>query len=321
MKHVPIIDYGEFDQFCVHQETSDGTAKIMYEHPEFGRWEQKTFELGFGRITEHRADLNRKVAVRINDERLSSHVHHCMCVDGSLGTSFETGLDADLAPVTYHFIRVQGNNYILTLDKRFHNVHVEISEDYYRQLLGSDSEAWSVEMKERFTGQHSHVAGAYALTPAMIRTIYEIFSTPMSGMLKRLVIEGKLLELIALQWGMSINAPEKRKNDKQGLLNEIKMYLEQTFLEEHSLKSICKRFGINEFSLKNGFKQQFGTTVFDFLIARRLDHARELLLCADYSIQQVSSLVGYKYSNHFSTAFKNRFGTTPRSFTGRVDGW
>ena len=175
-----------------------------------------------------------------------------------------------------------------------------------------------VNLQERFTSQDSCISRAYSLTPAMIRNIYEIFSTPMSGMLKRLVIEAKMLELIALQWGMSIDQPEKRKNGKNGVLNEIKSYLEQTFLQEHSLKAICMRFGINEFMLKNGFKQQFGTTVFDYLIARRLDHARELLLCADYSIQQISTLVGYKYANHFSTAFKNRFGATPRAFAGKV---
>jgi AraC-like DNA-binding protein len=223
-----------------------------------------------------------------------------------------------LLPATYHFLRVTGSNYLLTLDKRFHNLHIEIEESYYKQLLDG-SEDWSVNLKERFTGHRSCLAGSYALTPAMIRNIYEIFSTPMSGMLKRLVIEAKMLELIALQWGMSINSPDKRKNDKNAVLHEIKGYLEQTYLQEHSLKAICMRFGINEFMLKNGFKQLFGTTVFDYIIARRLDHARELLLSADYTIQQISNLVGYKYANHFSTAFKNRFGATPRSFAGRAD--
>ena len=79
------------------------------------------------------------------------------------------------------------------------------------------------------------------------------------------------------------------------------------------------RFGINEFALKNGYKTQFGTTVFDYLIGRRLEHARELLVQPTYSIQQVSAVVGYKHANHFSTAFKNRFGTTPRAFAGRVE--
>jgi AraC family transcriptional activator of pyochelin receptor len=128
-----------------------------------------------------------------------------------------------------------------------------------------------------------------------------------------------MLELIALQWNTSLQDFDRPRSNKYNTLNDVKRYLDDTFLEEHSLRKICMRFGINEFALKNGFKTLFGTTVFDYLIGRRLDHARELLLQPDNSIQQVASLVGYKYANHFSTAFKNRFGKTPRSFSGRVE--
>lgn len=318
MKSIPIIDFNEFAQFVVHSETNDGTTQIIYDHPEFGRWEQKFIDLGIGRITEQRAELHRPVAVRIKDERLSQNVHHCMCVDGTLGTSFEAGLDAELTPATFHFLRVKGSDYLLSLGARFHNIHIEVSNEYYKDLL-CDSEEWSVRLKEQLTGQDSCVAGAYSLSPAMIRNIYEIFNTPMSGMLKRMIIEAKMLELIALQWGTSISSPTKGKSVKNNILNDVKTYLDQTFLEEHSLRKICMRFGINEFTLKNGFKTQFGITVFDYLIARRLDHARDLLVQPDYSIQRVSALVGYKYANHFSTAFKNRFGKTPSMFTGRIE--
>jgi len=317
MKSIPVIDFNEFAQFVVHKETIDGTTQVIYHHPDFGRWEQRYFDLGMGRITEQRADLQRPVAVRIKDESLSKNVHHCMSIDGTLGTSFEAGIDAELAPATYHFLRVRGSDYLLSLGQRFHNIHVEVSSDYYMDLL-CDSEPWSAQLKAQLESQDSCVAGAYSLTPAMIKNLYDIFNTPMSGLLKRMIIEAKILELIALQWGSSINTAEKNKNGKSVVLSEIKTYLDNTFLEDHSLRKICMRFGINEFALKNGFKSQFGTTVFDYLISRRLDHARELLSQPGISIQQVSSLVGYKYANHFATAFKNRFGKTPRVFAARA---
>ncbi|MEJ1240117.1 AraC family transcriptional regulator [Chryseolinea sp. T2] len=318
MKSIPVIDFNEFAQFVVQRETIDGTTQVVYDHPDFGRWEQRTFDVGMGRITEQRAELQRPVAVRIKDESLSRHVHHCMSIGGTLGTSFEAGVDAELSPSTYHFLRVKGSNYMLSLGERFHNIHIEISNQYYLDLL-SDSEPWSMKLKEQLVGGDFCVAGAYSLTPAMIKNIYEIFNTPMSGLIKRMIIEAKILELIALQWGTSISSPEKSKNCKSTVLFEVKTFLDETFLQEHSLRKICMRFGINEFALKNGFKNQFGTTVFDYLISRRLDHARELLSQPSYSIQQVSALVGYKYANHFATAFKNRFGKTPRSFANRVE--
>lgn len=317
MKSIPVIDFSEFTQFIVHNETTDGTTQVVFHHPDFGRWEQRYFDVGMGRITEQRADLTRPVAVRIKDKSLSRHVHHCMSIDGTLGTSFESGLDTELAPATYHFLSVKGDDYMLSLDKRFHNIHIEVSNDYYMDLL-CDSEPWSAQLKTQLVAQDYCLAGTYSLTPAMIRNIYEIFNTPMSGLVKRMIIEAKILELIALQWGTSVNNADKYKNARTHILHDIKRYLDESFLEEHSLRKICMRFGINEFALKNGFKAQFGTTVFDYLISRRLDHARELLSQPGVSIQQVSSLVGYKYANHFATAFKNRFGKTPRAYASRA---
>jgi hypothetical protein len=150
MKSIPVIDVDEFARFVVHRETIDGTTQVIYDHPTFGRWEQKSFSLGMGRITEQRAELHRPIAVRIKDDGLSQHVHHCMCLDGFLGTRFEAGLDAELTPSTYHFLRVKGCDYILSLGKHFHNIHIEVSEEYYKQLL-CGSEAWSVKLKEQFT--------------------------------------------------------------------------------------------------------------------------------------------------------------------------
>lgn len=318
MKSVPVIEVEEFTQFLVHSETIDGTTRSVFEHPEFGRWDQRQFDLGFGRITEMRNSVTRPLAVRVKDEGLSRKIHHCMCVDGSLGTRFEDGCDADLTPYSYHFLHVPGDTYLMSMDRNFHNLHIELSEEYYRQLL-CDSEEWSALLKERLTGDATCVAGSHSLTPAMSQGIYDILNTPMNGMVKRLIIEARMLELIALQWGMSLKAPLKQGRDKNDVIDEVKLFLDQSFLQDHSLRSICMQFGINEFALKSGFKKQFGTTVFDYLISRRLEHARELLVQGGLPVGQVGSIVGYKYSNHFSTAFKNRFGITPTAFAGRIE--
>jgi len=95
---------------------------------------------------------------------------------------------------------------------------------------------------------------------------------------------------------------------------EIKNYLDKTYLHEHSLNTIARQFGLNEFSLKKGFKANFNTTVFDYLLTKRMEHAHSLLLNTSQSIQEISSITGYKYSNHFSTAFKKRFGISPVAF-------
>jgi AraC-like DNA-binding protein len=151
----------------------------------------------------------------------------------------------------------------------------------------------------------------------MFKTVFDIFTSPLSGSLKKLLIEAKVLELIALQLNTSLLGVDAKKTKRRSKdhIYDVKEYLDKSYLEVHSLKSISKTFGINEFALKNGFKEIFQTTVFEFILSRRLEYARDLLLHTDCTIQEVGSKVGYKYPNHFSTAFKNKFGISPGKVT------
>ena len=74
--------------------------------------------------------------------------------------------------------------------------------------------------------------------------------------------------------------------------------------------------GINEFKLKQGFKQVFNNTVFGYLSDYKLNQARELLLRGNTAIKEVADSLGYSSVQHFSHAFRKKFGVPP----GRVRG-
>lgn len=313
MKSATAIHFDEFDQCTTFSGNQDGHSFTVREHPEFGRWEQRAVDLSHVKVTEHKTTLNQHLNVIIADDTLTDQVNHCMCVDGSLGAHFgQFDLQADLQPGNYHYLTVRANEYQLAMTKSFHNIHIQVSREYYTDLL-CDSEGWSAELKENILNKDVCYPGEFSLTPAMVKVIYDIFSSPLSGSLKKLMIEAKVLELIALQLSNSLVKREKKKagHRSKDLLFEIREFLHQTFLEDHSLKNICRQFGINEFALKNGFKATFQTTVFEFILSRRLEYARDLLQSTGSTVQEIASKVGYKYPNHFSTAFKNKFGISP----------
>jgi PAS domain S-box-containing protein len=82
-------------------------------------------------------------------------------------------------------------------------------------------------------------------------------------------------------------------------------------LEPLSLKELAHTFGINEFKLKHGFKQLYGTTIFRFIMDERLKKASLLLQNTDIPIKNISEMTGFKSFPHFSKAFKKRFGYCP----------
>lgn len=79
------------------------------------------------------------------------------------------------------------------------------------------------------------------------------------------------------------------------------------------LRVLAHEFGINEHKLKNGFKQLYGTSVYRFLTHERLKRATLLLQNTSLPVKRIAQLVGFKNMSHFSKAFKNQYGVSPRT--------
>ncbi|MDR3716248.1 MAG: AraC family transcriptional regulator [Puia sp.] len=81
--------------------------------------------------------------------------------------------------------------------------------------------------------------------------------------------------------------------------------------EPLTIKELSRKVAINECYLKKGFKEMFGTTIFDFYHSQRMEHARYLLYEKGLSVTEVSIMLGYSSISHFSTAFKKHTGIKP----------
>jgi len=81
--------------------------------------------------------------------------------------------------------------------------------------------------------------------------------------------------------------------------------------EPITIKELSRKVAINECYLKKGFKEMFGTTIFDFYQSQRMEHAKYLLYEKGLSVTEVSLMLGYSSISHFSTAFKKHTGLKP----------
>lgn len=81
--------------------------------------------------------------------------------------------------------------------------------------------------------------------------------------------------------------------------------------EPITIKELSRKVAINECYLKKGFKEMFGTTIFEFYQNQRMEHARYLLYEKGLSVTEVSLMLGYSSISHFSTAFKKHTGLKP----------
>jgi AraC family transcriptional regulator len=98
--------------------------------------------------------------------------------------------------------------------------------------------------------------------------------------------------------------------DREKIINARKILL-QHIGEPITIKALSRKVAINECYLKKGFKEIFGTTIFDFYQSQRMEHAKYLLYEKGLSVTEVSHLLGYSSISHFSTAFKKQTGIKP----------
>src|SRR6476659_8768662 len=85
----------------------------------------------------------------------------------------------------------------------------------------------------------------------------------------------------------------------------------QSIGEPVTIKELSRKVAMNECYLKKGFKEMFGTTIFDFYQSQRMEHAKYLLYEKGLTVTEVSVLLGYSSISHFSTAFKKHTGLKP----------
>lgn len=157
-------------------------------------------------------------------------------------------------------------------------------------------------------------------TPEMRVALEQIINCPFTGLTKKIYLESKCLEIIALkleQLAAGENNSTKAtalKRDDIDRIHYAKEILAQNLDNPPSLIELARQVGLNDYKLKLGFRQVFGTTAFSYLHQQRMEKARQLLLEGQMNVKEVARAVGYTNQSHFATAFRKQFGTNPKSY-------
>ena len=97
-------------------------------------------------------------------------------------------------------------------------------------------------------------------------------------------------------------------------IHEALTYIEHTFQNEITIEDIAGVCGLNRTYFGKIFKEALGKTPQEFLLNYRMLKAAELLKLTSLSIGDIGLAVGYANQMHFSRAFKNNYGISPREW-------
>ncbi|WP_434565040.1 helix-turn-helix transcriptional regulator [Thermoanaerobacterium thermosaccharolyticum] len=111
------------------------------------------------------------------------------------------------------------------------------------------------------------------------------------------------------------NLKEKNVNKKKVLLENILNYINNNYCNyELTPEVIASYANISLNHLRNIFKDEFNTSLTDYITELRLKKAKQMLELTNYPASKIANDVGFLNTNYFYTLFKKHYGVSPKQY-------
>ncbi|PIE00325.1 MAG: hypothetical protein CSA81_13845 [Acidobacteria bacterium] len=191
-------------------------------------------------------------------------------------------------------------------------VMVYIDSKMLTCLIAEELDGISLESRELLQQKNSFFS--LPMTGEMYNVATRALYHPYHGTAARLHLEGCGLELLALQIDRFSRDMHREKPLCRADEERIRMaadILVRQMKSPPTISALAMQVGMSSTKLKKGFKQIFGTTIGQFLLQHRMNHARELIINRQVDVTQAAFSVGYSNVSHFIHYYKKMFGVTP----------
>lgn len=98
------------------------------------------------------------------------------------------------------------------------------------------------------------------------------------------------------------------------IVDDAKAYMEQRYMEPHTLCELGNRYGLCGKYFSDVFKKYAGISPINYLINYRMQQAKKLLETTECSILDISKSLGYKDPKYFSRQFRENFRAPPNAW-------
>ncbi|MDD4850578.1 MAG: AraC family transcriptional regulator [Gemmiger sp.] len=131
-----------------------------------------------------------------------------------------------------------------------------------------------------------------------------------------------LLEVLLL-WLVRDNAFTVRPNTMPGGSKECaaaKRYLDEHYTENLSLNDLAATTHVNKYYLSHEFSREYNISPINYLIRKRIEESKSLLASTNYSISEISNMLGFSSASYFSQSFRRLADMTPAQYRKSAQG-
>lgn len=161
-------------------------------------------------------------------------------------------------------------------------------------------------------------------TPQIALLLSQIEENKLAPQFEKLYLIAKMYELFTLYFS-NPTLEETEQNPfisntiQAKKLKQIKNMLMENLTNPPTIKEICNDYSISEYLLKDGFKKLYNNTVYGFILEKKLEIAKNKLEEGSLKVKDIAFEIGYENPSHFISAFKKKYGITPKQFTKTLE--
>ncbi|WP_313459793.1 AraC family transcriptional regulator [Pseudomonas sp.] len=129
------------------------------------------------------------------------------------------------------------------------------------------------------------------------------------------IVDHALLSQVGQRHGLRLKgglAPSARR--------QLAEYLEAHLDQPITLGDLALRCNLSEYHFARMFRTSFGVPPHQYLLARRLHRACQLLRLGALPLGEVALMCGFASASHFSNRFRQALGATPGQYRAAVSG-
>jgi AraC family transcriptional regulator len=105
----------------------------------------------------------------------------------------------------------------------------------------------------------------------------------------------------------------------QRRIREVQLFLAANLDRDVDLQAIAHEASLSPYYFTRQFTAYVGVPPYRYLIALRIDRARQLLADTELSVTQICHRVGFNSLSHFTTTFRQHTGVSPSAYRRRRD--
>ncbi|MEM9541672.1 MAG: hypothetical protein AAGA60_19520, partial [Cyanobacteria bacterium P01_E01_bin.42] len=257
------------EQLGVRWQT-DGLETILEFPPQIGRGELRQIQLRSGlTIILKNAYFLESVDVQIPDieseilafrSSLSGRAKATFC--GRPEEYYITPKQSRIA-----FFPSLGGSIESQPHQRIVQVEVTAERESFNELIADRVDLLPQEFRDVLAGKRRDpLVQTQILSDVAIRAAEQILHCPYQGLTRRLYLESRAIELIALHLhGNYMASSASFKSDEIDRIHYAKEILLSNLENPPSLLELSRKVGLNDCKLKRGFRQVFGMTAFSCL--------------------------------------------------------